>query len=81
MKTFGDPEALAKKVKDAPEWNTFHIIAKGNHLIHKINDETMCEVIDNDKANRRAKGLIAIQLHRGPPMTVQVRKVLIKKTD
>jgi hypothetical protein len=56
-----------------------HIIAKGNHIIQKINGVTMSEVIDNDKKNRRASGLIAVQLHGGPAMTIQVKDIKIKE--
>ncbi len=74
----GDAKALAAKIKDAPEWNEFHISAKGNHLVQKINGETMSELTDNDEKNRRKEGLLAIQLHAGPPMKIQVRNVRIK---
>lgn len=78
VESLGDPDELVKRVKDAPEWNEMHIIAKGHHLIQKINGVTMSEVIDNDAKNRRASGLIGVQLHQGPPMTVQVRNVRVK---
>jgi hypothetical protein len=68
---------LIKKIKDAPEWNEYHIIAKGFHLTQKINGVTMSEFIDNDPRHRE-KGLLAVQLHAGKPMTVQVKNVSIK---
>ena len=79
VESIGDPAALAEKIKDAPRWNELHIIARGNHLIQKINGVTMSELIDEDKENRRDKGLIAIQLHEGPPMTIQVRNIRIRE--
>lgn len=79
VESLADTDELAKFIKDAPEWNEMHIIAKGNHLIQKINGVTMSEVIDNDKENRRASGLIAIQLHGGPAMTIQVKDIKIKE--
>jgi hypothetical protein len=78
VESIGDSAELAKKIKDAPEWNDYHIIAKGNHLIQMINGVIMSEVIDNDEKNFRAKGLIALQLHGGPPMTVQFKNIRIK---
>lgn len=74
-----DTDKLKGHIKDAPEWNEMHIIAKGNHLIQKINGVVMSEVIDNDTENRRDSGLIAIQLHGGPPMTIQVKDIKIKE--
>ena len=74
----GDAADLQKHIKAAPEWNELHVIAKGNVLIHKINGVVMCQLTDNDK-NRRMSGLIALQLHQGPPMKMQVRSVKIKE--
>jgi hypothetical protein len=79
VEKIGDAKDLAGKVKDAPQWNEYHIIAKGFQLTQKINGVTMSEFIDNDEKNRRAKGLIAIQLHGGPPMKIQIRNIQIKE--
>ena len=57
------------KVNDGPEdlstWRDMTIIAEGNHLIHKIDGETIADVRDYDAARRARKGLIGLQLHRG----------------
>ena len=74
----GETEELAKSINDAPEWNKLAINARGHRLVQKINGVIMSEVIDRDKENRRGTGLIALQLHQGPPMTIQMRKVKIK---
>ena len=79
VEKLGDPNELKEKIKDAPEWNEYHIIAKGFHFTQKINGTTMSEVIDEDEKNRRESGLIAVQLHGGPPMTVQVRNIRIRE--
>ena len=73
-----DAKELQKSIKAAPEWNELHVIAKGNVLIQKINGVLMSKLVDNDK-NKRLSGLIAIQLHQGPPMKMQVRSVKIKE--
>src|SRR5690606_29272133 len=36
---------------------------------------------DEDTSDRRAKGLLALQLHQGPPMKVQFRNIRLKKLD
>ncbi len=76
VKRFGDSAELQKKIKHE-DWNKYHIIAKGNHCVHKINGVKMSELTDNDK-RRLTKGLLALQLHAGPPMKVQFRKIRIK---
>ena len=60
-------------------WNSFHIVAKGNHLQHYINDVLMCDVTDNDTANRKASGLIGLQMHAGHIMRVAYRNLSLKE--
>lgn len=73
----GDPEALDKLVKRG-EWNDYVIIAKGNHLIHKINGQTMTDVIDDNPEKRALSGVLGFQLHHSYPQTVQFKDVRIK---
>jgi Domain of Unknown Function (DUF1080) len=73
----GDRGELQKKVKNE-DWNDYTILAKGNHLTHIINGVVMCEVIDNQKDKAARSGVIALQLHTGPPMTVQFKDIQLK---
>ena len=66
-----------KKVKGQGEWNTMHITAKGNHMVHRINGTLMSETIDEGK-EAVSKGIVALQLHAGPPMTIQFRNIRVK---
>ena len=59
-------------------WNTCRIVAKGNHLKHYINDMLMCDVTDDDAANRKSSGLIGLQLHAGHIMKVEFRNIKLK---
>lgn len=76
VESLGDPEMLAKAIK-VGEWNTYHIIARGNHLVQKINGTLMSELFDN-ASTARAKGVLALQLHAGPPMKVQFKDLQLK---
>lgn len=60
------------------EWQEYHIIAQGNHLVHKINGQVTAELHDYDEANRSLEGLLAFQIHRGPAMKVEIRDVKLK---
>ncbi|MGF1583672.1 MAG: family 16 glycoside hydrolase [Gemmataceae bacterium] len=73
----GDSKEIQSKIK-ANDWNSYHIIAKGYRFVHKINGVVTAECTDNDEKMRRASGLLALQLHQGPPMTVQFRNIRIK---
>ncbi|QOV88971.1 3-keto-disaccharide hydrolase [Humisphaera borealis] len=70
-------EQLQAAIKNE-DWNEYKIIAKGPHMIHMINGNVTSEVIDEDKA-AIAKGILALQVHAGPPMTVQFKDIKIKK--
>ena len=66
----GDSDAIQASIK-SEEWNQYKIVAKGNHLQHFINGMQTIDVIDEDAANAAKEGLLALQIHRGPPMVVQ----------
>jgi hypothetical protein len=74
---FGDSAQLAKVILKR-DWNAYHIIAQGNRIVQKINGQLMCEVTDEDAVARK-DGIIALQIHAGPPMKVQFRNVRIKE--
>lgn len=76
--TVGDTEAIQAKIKKE-DWNTYHITAKGFHFVHRINGVVTCEVSDEDEEMRRATGLLALQLHVGPPTKVQFRKIRLRR--
>ncbi|MHC4300793.1 MAG: 3-keto-disaccharide hydrolase [Planctomycetota bacterium] len=73
------------------DWNEYHIIAEGNHLKHYLNGYPTMELIDNDRLtdpddpkDRKGaarEGLLALQIHQGPPMVVQFKDIRIKNLD
>jgi hypothetical protein len=70
-------EELQKAIRNE-DWNDYVIIADGNHLTHKINGNTTSEVIDESPKALKS-GVLALQLHAGPPMTVQFKDIKIRK--
>ncbi len=73
----GEADELLKAIK-RDGWNEYHIVARGNRLIHSVNGQQLIELVDNHKDVARKDGLIAFQLHAGPPMKVQFRNVRLK---
>ncbi|MFT5121977.1 MAG: hypothetical protein ACI9TH_001998 [Kiritimatiellia bacterium] len=61
------------------DWNHYVIIAKGNHITQTLNGLLTADVTDKHEAGRAMKGLIALQLHAGPPMIVQFKDIKIKE--
>ncbi len=63
---------------DISVWNEYTIIARGNQMTHKINDQVTSIFTDHDEPHRALEGLLAIQLHAGNPHTTQVRDIRLK---
>ena len=76
LSTLGDPAELAKAINAG--WNSYHLIIRGNVLMHTLNGRLMCVVIDDDAPNRMSEGLIGVQVHVGPPMKVEYRNFRLK---
>ncbi len=77
---FADAAELAKVIRNN-EWNEYVIEARGPILQHTINGELMSETTDNDDARRADSGILALQLHTGPPMVVRFRNLKYEVLD
>jgi len=64
---------------DVADWNEYTVIARGNHLIHKVNGQVTADVIDHQESQRELEGLLAIQIHQGPAMKVQIKDIVLKE--
>lgn len=68
------------------EWNEYHFICRGNHIVQHINGYQTIELIDNqvDKTDpkspkqRLMEGILALQIHGGGPMTVDFKDIRLK---
>lgn len=80
VERFADATELGSKIKEEG-WNRYRIVAKGDRLSHYINDELMSEVIDKHAEKSAAKGVLAFQVHRGPAMTIQFKKIRFRSLD
>ncbi|MFO0427638.1 MAG: family 16 glycoside hydrolase [Planctomyces sp.] len=74
----GDSNEIQTKIRKE-DWNQYRVVADGYHFQHFINGAKTIDCIDSDEAQRRAVGLLALQIHVGPPMTVQFRNIRLKK--
>ncbi len=61
---------------DKDGWNEYKIIAKGGHLQHYINGKLTVDVTD-ETAEGAKKGVLALQLHAGPPMQVEFKDIIL----
>jgi Domain of Unknown Function (DUF1080) len=60
------------------DWNDYVIIAKGNRLMHVINGRVTVDVTDEQATHAAKSGVLAFQVHAGPPMTVQIKDVKLR---
>ena len=74
----GKSADIQAKIKDE-DWNDYVIIAKGNHLQHFINGQQTIDVTDEQEGKAAKSGALALQIHTGPPMTVQFKNLRVKK--
>jgi hypothetical protein len=74
----GDAAALAAFIKSG-DWNEYHLIARGNMLVHILNGHVTAVVVDDDPENRKLEGLLGVQVHVGPPMKVEYRNFRLKR--
>jgi hypothetical protein len=74
----GDKDAIGKTYNKG-DWNDYVIIAKGNHIQHFLNGHQTVDVTDNDPKGRSLKGILALQIHAGPPMVVEFKNVRLKQ--
>jgi len=70
----GEGAEILKAIKKG-EWNEYVITAQGNHLVQKINGVTTVDVTDNEPAKAARDGILALQVHMGPPMVVQFKEI------
>jgi 3-keto-disaccharide hydrolase len=73
----GDSKEIQAKIHNE-DWNDYVVIAKGNHLQHFINGQQTVDVVDEQPSNAAKLGVLALQIHVGPPMTVQFRNIRIQ---
>ena len=78
VKPLGDAAELSKHFKKE-DWNTYRITCRGPEITIHLNGVLMCRCTDNDPGTAAKKGLIALQMHPGPPMKVQFRNIVLKE--
>ena len=64
----------AEKVVKLQDWNDYEILCDGDHIKLTLNGTVTADLHDS----ARLEGIIAFQLHQGPPMEVYFRNVRIK---
>ena len=74
----GESAEIQKAIRKE-DWNTYRIVAKGFRIENYINGTLTASVTDEDHEMRRRGGLLALQVHAGPPMKVQFRNMRLRR--
>jgi len=80
VEKLGSPSTPAEilAVYKLGEWNEIRIKAQGNHVQHFLNGKLTADVTDDDPSLAPKSGVIALQLHKGQPMTIQFKDIELK---
>lgn len=76
----GDAAELQKAIH-ADDWNDYVVEVRGTRMKHTINGKLMSETIDRDQKERDQAGVLALQVHAGPPMTIQFRNIKLETLE
>ena len=63
------------------DWNDYAIVARGSHLIHKINGNVTIDVRDEDEQYRFVSGILGLKMraNKGRPMLVYFKNIRLKQ--
>lgn len=79
-KFLAETSAEAAKTVRRKDWNTLKVIAKGNHIQIFLNGVLSVDYSEED-ASIEATGVIALQVHSGPPLEAHYRNIKFKSLE
>ena len=60
------------------EWYDYRVLVEANHHRHWINGHPTADLVDLDENGRSLEGVLAMQVHVGPAMTIEYKDMRIK---
>ena len=78
VEKFADATELGKGIHPG-QWNDYRIVVRGSQLEHFINGAQTIKVTDNQSEKSRDSGVLALQLHQGPAMTVRFKNITLRQ--
>jgi hypothetical protein len=61
------------------DWHEYHLTCVGPRITLRVDGRLAAEVEDNDPRRRELQGILALQLHSGPPTVVQFKDIRLKE--
>jgi HEAT repeat protein len=78
VEPLGDPAELLQYFKPG-DWNTYRVTCRGPEISLSVNGFLMCQITDHHATQAATHGLIALQMHPGPPMKIQFKNIRLKR--
>lgn len=75
---FAENAELVKVIKK-DDWNSGRIVCRGPEIAYYVNGVLMTRVTDHDPKTARERGIIALQMHSGPPMKIQFKNIVLNE--
>ncbi|MDZ4861581.1 MAG: DUF1080 domain-containing protein [Candidatus Hydrogenedentes bacterium] len=72
------PEAAGEPWFKLEDWHEYHLTCIGEKFTLRVNGRIACEIEDKDPRRAESQGILALQLHSGPPTEVQFRNIQLK---
>lgn len=60
------------------DWHEYHLVCLGTYLALSIDGRLAAQVNDHDPRRAETQGILALQLHSGPPTVVQFKDIRLK---
>jgi len=76
---FASKADVFSHIADPTAWHSMTIIARGNTFVHIVDGRVLSVAVDEDAANFKKSGLVGLQVHQGPPMTIDLKNVRIRE--
>ncbi|CAN5345472.1 DUF1080 domain-containing protein [soil metagenome] len=77
---FAEEDELGEYINIHSDWNDYRVYANEDTIRTYINNQLMHELIDQSPEAQH-EGILAFQVHSGPPMRVELRNVELKELN
>ena len=77
--TISSETEIARAIHTFGDWNECTIVCRENQTALSINGLMTAELNDSQAGAAASSGILALQLHHGPPMTVQFKDILLRR--
>jgi hypothetical protein len=61
------------------DWHEYDLTCVGSRITLRVDGRLAADVEDNDARRRELQGILALQLHSGPPMVAQFKDIRLKE--